>query len=142
MPSTAISSQGTLININTSTSTTMAYVAIGNVKEFSGFDGSAAELDKTNLSSSAKELMQGLPDWGNFTVSGDWDSADAGQAALRANYVARTAQTFQVLVAGSSGTSKVYTFSAFVKKFSLSGGVDKILQMSADLRITGGVTLA
>lgn len=142
MASTAISSQGTIININTSTTTTMAWVAVGNIKEFSGFDGSAAEIDKTNLTSTAKELFQGLPDWGNFSIQGDWDAGDAGQAALRAAYVARTAQSFQILVAGQSTSNKTYTFSGFVKKFALSGGVDKVMAMSADLRITGAVTLA
>jgi hypothetical protein len=34
----------------------------------------------------------------------------------------------------------VITFAAFVKKFSLAGGVDAVAKTSVDLRISGAVT--
>ncbi len=34
----------------------------------------------------------------------------------------------------------VITFNAYVKKFSLAGGVDAVIRSSVDLRISGAVT--
>ena len=44
------------------TATPVTYTNIANVKDFSGFDGSASELEVTNLDSVAKEFKLGLTD--------------------------------------------------------------------------------
>lgn len=120
------------------TATPATWTQVKNLKSFSGFDGSASELDKTNLDSTAKEIGMGLIDNGNFTVEIDVDRADAGQAALRSAQVAGAIKTFKLTLPNS----KTATFTGYVKKFSEQGGVDAIVKGSVDLRISGAVTFA
>lgn len=124
----------------TGTATPTTYTAIGNVKTFSGFDGAASEIDKTNLSSTAKEFALGLVDPGNFTIEVDQDLGDAGQLALRAAQVAGTTKGFKLIL--PAGVTPTASFSALVKKFSSQGGVDAVAKSSIELRITGPITWA
>jgi len=121
------------------TATPTQWTAIGNLKTFSGFDGQATELDRTNLDSAAKEIVTGLVDFGQFTIDMDYSFADAGQAALLAAQAAGTLKTF-VLTLPDSHTA---TFTAYVKKLPTTGGVDKIMARSGvTLRISNIITWA
>ena len=53
------------------TATSVSFTAIANVKSFSGFDGSASEIDVTNLDSTAKEFKLGLVDSGSLSMEID-----------------------------------------------------------------------
>lgn len=134
--STAISAQGTTFAIDTASSGSPTYTTIANVKTFSGFDGSSSEIDVTNLSSTAKEYRLGLEDNGQFTIDLDRDLSDAGQTALLAARDSQAAKGFKLLL--SNGTYA--TFTGYVKKFSMSGGVDQVVKGACDIRISGAVT--
>jgi hypothetical protein len=138
MASTAISAQGSTFAIDTASSGSATYTAISNVKSFSGFDGSASEIDVTNLSSQAKEYRIGLEDNGQFTLDLDRDFSDAGQTALLAARDSQAAKSFKLLL--SNGENAIFT--GFVKKFSVQGGVDAVVKGSVDIRISGPVTWA
>lgn len=138
MTSTAISAQGTVFSIDTATSGSASFTAIGNVKTFSGFDGSSSEIDVTTLSSTAKEYRLGLEDNGQFAIELDRDFSDAGQTALLAARDAQAGKQFKLLL--SNGESAVFT--GYVKKFSMAGGVDQVVKGSVDIRISGAVTWA
>jgi hypothetical protein len=118
------------------TATPTTFTAIANIKTFSGFDGSASEVDVTNLSSLAKEFRLGLTDPGQFTIELDYDNANAGHIALRAKQVSGALSSFQLTLPNTN----VITFSGFVKKFSLAGGVDAVAKTSVDIRISGAIT--
>jgi len=138
MPSTAISAQGTTVQVDNVTPGT-ADVAIDNVKSFSGFDGESSEIDTTNLVSTAKEYRLGLQDFGNFQMEYDVDYSSTGQDVLRAAQASGDTKTFLLTFPDASTA----TFQAIVKNAqSLSGGVDQVLTGSASLRITGAVTFA
>lgn len=111
------------------------WTAVGNVKDYSGFDGSASELDKTNFNSSAMEYAAGLQDFGQFTVNIDVDDTDVGQIALRTAKTAASTKAFKLQL--PNGKKRV--FKGFVKKFSEQGGVNQIVKASCDVRITGAV---
>lgn len=141
---TAASGSSFTVNIDSSGFATAAtagsanpktWTAINNVKDYSGFDGTTSEQDKTNLQSGAMEYAAGLQDFGQFTVSLDIDDTDAGQIALRAAKTASATKAFKLRLPNG----KVRTFKAFCKKFSEQGGVNQIVKGSADLRITGVV---
>lgn len=135
MTSTAISAQGTTLSIDTAVSGSASYTPVSNIKSFSGFDGSSSEIDVTNLSSTAKEYRLGLEDNGQFTLELDRDFSDAGQVALLAARDSQAAKLFKLLLPnGEYGT-----FTGFVKKFSMSGGVDQVVKGSVDIRISGAV---
>lgn len=106
-----------------------------NVKDYSGFDGAASELDKTNFDSGAMEYVAGLQDFGQFSVNIDVDNTDAGQTALRTAKTAASTKAFKVALPNG----KLRVFKGFVKKFSEQGGVNQIVKASVDVRITGVV---
>ena len=114
----------------------MTFTNIANVKDFSGFDGSATEIKVTNLDSVAKEFKLGLTDPGAFSINIDYDSANAGHVALRAKQVSGLLSNFKLTLPNAS----VITFTGFVKKFSLAGGVDAVAKTSVDIRISGAIT--
>lgn len=123
----------TITAAGSATSTTFTNIA--NVRTFSGFDGSASEIDVTNLDSVAKEFRLGLTDPGQFTFEIDYDSANAGHMALRARQISGVLSNFKLTLPNAT----VITFAAYVKKFSLGGGVDAVAKTSVDLRISGAV---
>lgn len=118
------------------TATPVAFTNIANLKDFSGFDGSASELEVTNLDSVAKEFKLGLTDPGAFSINIDYDSANAGHIALRARQVSGVLCNFKLTLPNAT----VITFTGFIKKFSLAGGVDAIAKTSVDIRISGAIT--
>ena len=132
MASTAITSQGTAITIDAT--------PIVNVVSFTGFDGESAEIDISNLQSSSKEYLVGLPDGGgSFTMEIHPDFTDAGQAAVRAAAASGAVAAFIVTFADDSTA----TFNALVKNASnMSAGVDAALSGSYSLKVTGDVTFA
>ena len=122
----------------TGTATPNTYTTVNNLKTFSGFDGQAGEIDVTNLSSVAKEFRLGLTDPGHFQIEMDQDMADAGQLAMRAAQASGVIKSFKLVL--PSGATPTATFTAFVKSFSTSGGVDQVAKASSQLRISGAVT--
>lgn len=121
------------------TATPVQWVGIGNLTSFKGFDGQASEIDKTNLSSVAKEFMLGLQDFGHFTFDVDRDFADPGQLACDAAKRAGTIKQFKLVLPNA----KTATFSGYVKNSPLDGGVDQILKTPGiSIRISGDVVFA
>ncbi|MCY0385656.1 phage tail tube protein [Robbsia sp. Bb-Pol-6] len=134
--STAVSSQGSNFSVNTGTLAAPVWTKIANVKSYSGFDGSATEIDVTDLDSTAKEKRLGLQDNGSFSIEINVNYADPGQAAMQAARAAGTSLEFKLGL--PTGTAK--TFNAFVKTFPLAGGTDTVLTATVALTITGAVT--
>ncbi|MDM8356671.1 phage tail tube protein [Pandoraea communis] len=121
------------------TATPVTWTPIGNLTSFKGFDGQANEIDKTNLTSTAKEFMLGLQDFGHFTFDVDKDFTDPGQLACDAAKRAGTLKQFKLTLPNS----KTATFSGYVKNSPLDGGVDQILKTTGvSIRITGDVVYA
>lgn len=120
------------------TATPVTYTAIANTMDFSGFDGSVADIDVTHLGSAAKEFRPGLIDNGGFQCNFNLDNADAGQLAVRAAQISSTIKLFKLILPNTN----VASFSGYVKKFSAAGGVDQMVKSSFDLKITGPVTWA
>lgn len=125
-----IDAQGSIFSINSQT--------VGQIASFSGMDGEAADIDVSNLASTAKEFRQGLQDFGNFSLELQRDINDVGQLELFDQKAAQTISTC-VLTLPDTVTNNVATFSAYVKSFSISGGVDEIVRGTANLKITGAV---
>lgn len=118
------------------TATPQSFTNIANLKTFTGFDGTPSEIDVTNLDSQAKEFRLGLVDPGNLSFEIDYDNTNAGHVALRSKQVSGLLTPFKLILPNSN----VITFNAYVKKFSLGGGVDQVAKTSVDLRISGPVT--
>lgn len=119
--------------------TPIQWVQINNLTMFKGFDGQASEIDKTNLSSTAKEFQLGLQDFGHFTMDMDRDFADPGQVACDAAKRAGAIKQFKLVLPNT----RTATFAGYVKNSPLDGGVDQILKTpGVSIRISGDVTFA
>lgn len=128
-----IDSSGFAAAGTTGTATPKTWAKVGNTKDYNGFDGTKSEIDVSNLDSLAKEYNPGLEDFGQMTVNFDVDPTDAGQIAMRANKAANTKTYFRIVL--PNGKSRAWL--GFVKKLTETGGVDKVVTASADVRISG-----
>lgn len=131
-----------ITDVASASKTLTAHAKIGEVKSFSGPGGQASDIDVTTLDSDAKEFRRGLADEGEITFETNLDPTNAGQQFCR---IARAEnvdpfgkRNFEVVFTDADTTT--LEFEAFVKGFSISGGVDDVLQASIALRITGAVT--
>lgn len=131
-----VDTTGKTITAGSGTVTPVSFTAVANIKDFSGFDGSASEIEVTNLDSVAKEFRLGLTDAGQFTINIDYDNNNAGHIALRAKQVSGVLTNFKFTLPNSNAI----TFTGFVKKFSLAGGVDAVTKTAVDIRVSGAVT--
>jgi hypothetical protein len=112
------------------------WTPISNIKSFTAFDGSAANIEVSNLQSAAKEYLVGLKDLGTFSLEVDLDTTDAGQMALLAAQSSQAKKQFR-LVLPNAATA---TFYGFAKKVGAAGGVDQSMKRSIEVLITGDVT--
>jgi hypothetical protein len=133
-----ITSQGTTVAIF-DVSTSPEYTDIPQVTSMSGPDGSASEIDVTNLSSTAKEFILGLKDEGSIQLSMIWDERLTNHALLRTKFGSGVSTSFRITDAGSP--QKIYTFPAFVSTLSMSTGVDEVQRADVNLRISSAIVI-
>lgn len=95
------------------------------------FDGTADDIDVTNLQSVEKEFLIGLPDAGNVTLELTLANVDVGQAALLAAKISQVAKGFAII----STTTKIAAFNAFVKSFSISAAGNEAYRASVALKL-------
>ena len=132
---TNIDSSGFATVGTTGAGTPQTFVKLANVHDYSGFDGSATELDRTNMDSTAMENFPGLQDFGQFAVNIDIDDNDVGAIATRKAKTNSSIVIWKLLLPNG----KIRTWQGWVKKFSETGGVNAIIKSSIDIRITGPV---
>lgn len=122
---TAYTSGGTL--------TEHTMIAVGEVRSVpEGFNGTAAEIDSTHMTSTAMEIEQGLQDFGTVTMEVNLVT-DTGQARLRALKEGQLKVPFSITL--SDG--RVTAFMAFVASFSFSAaGPNTIVSGSITLRVS------
>ena len=133
-----VDTTGKTIAVTAGTATPNTYTKIENWKTYTGLDGQPSDIDITNLDSVAKEFMPGLVDNGSFSGEVDRAPTGVGQLALDAARVAGTTKLFKVVIPGGFTAS----FSGYVKKFGIAGGVDQVVKSPFEVRITGAVTWA
>ncbi len=120
------------------TATPQTYTKVNGLLSFDGFDGSADELDTTDLDSTAKEFVSGIKDEGKFGFEIKTLKTDNGQIALRAARANGNIVGFKLTLPDAS----VASFSALVKTIPTSGGVNAVLKGKVDCKISGPVTWA
>jgi len=128
---------GSTLTASSATATPVTYTNVGNFKTLSGFDGEASEVDTTNLASTAKEFVLGLVDNGKLSIDVDWDGADAGQQAILSARNSGAIQNVRLVLPNSVKTA---SFTAYVKSFPVSLGVDQAVKSTIGFRISGAVT--
>lgn len=118
------------------TTVTFNAVQVNGVVSISGIgSGSATEIPATTLASTAKEFVQGLRDFGAFTMELIRNQDDLGQLEMFNAMAAQTTRT--VVITLPSSTANVITVSAFVQSITTDINADGIVTGTATLRITG-----
>ena len=136
-----IDTTGLTITAGTATATPTTWTTVNNLVSYNGMEGAAPDIDKSNLSSTAKEFIVGLLEEGSFGGELQVDNNDPGQAAMRSKRGSGAVANFKLVLPGAT-SNLTYTFAGYVKKFPLAGGVDSLVKSSFEVRITGAVTLA
>lgn len=137
MPS-GIESQGVKLAVSTGSPT--SFSNIGNITDFSGPGGQAAVIDISNMDSTFREKLMGLPDEGQLTFNVNLDPDNSTHQALRANRAARTRTEFRITL--TDATPTVGLFFAYVLGFVHSGGVDRAVKAAITLEIDGPIAWA
>lgn len=131
-----VESQGSKLQISNGASPEV-FNNVGGLKSIGGPNGSATEIDTTDLDAEARTIQMGLPDEGQVSLGGNYLPDNDYQEDLRAARAARSLVRFRIKLSDSPATT--FTFSAYVTEFSTDIAVDNVVQFSATLRITGAV---
>lgn len=118
------------------TATPEVFTKINGFQSYDGFDGSAGDLDVTDLDSVATEYISGLVDNGKFGFEIKRIKADPGQIALRAALTSGTLKGFRLTLPDTT----VVTWNALVKTMPVGGGVNAVMKGKVDLKISGAVS--
>lgn len=131
----AIKGAGTTLAVDFAGSGSTTVVNVTSVS-FSGW--SRSEIDVTNLSSTSKDYLVGIPEGGEISCELFWDSEESSNVA------------FGTLLNSGAKRAIVITFSddstvsadCYLTGFDIdSGSVDDAVTASATFKITGPVTL-
>lgn len=135
--SNAVSAQNTVWKISSTVAgiSPTTFYNISEVKTFTN-DGTRPEIDVSNLDSTAREYRLGLKDFGTFTLEMNGVLDDQGQLKLDEALGSPDAWAFEVHY--PDGT--IDHFNGLVKSFPRpKGGVDQVLDRTAQIRCTGVV---
>jgi len=135
MTSTAISAKGTKISKNTGTALAPVWSPIKNVTQFSGFSGSAADIDVTDFDSDAKESRPGLQDWDSISIDININMKETSHTTLLADKQSGAIGQYQALL--SDGTA--IAFDAYVKSFPIGGAVDAVYKGTVVIKLSGDI---
>lgn len=127
--------QGTVLSRETSLGSA-SFTTIANVKSWNGPSTENPEIDVTTLQSTAKEYVGGLVDFGDLTLQLNFDPNNATHQQVLADMEASPPTVTGWRITFVNPTIN-YTWSAFVKAFSISGEVDGVITGALTLRLSG-----
>lgn len=120
-----------------------SYTEIKGAEAIPEYGAEKATYDTTSIADAAKTFGDDLPDYGELTLTGIWDSMDAGQAHLAASATtAGVVDDFQVDWAkkGSATTAAKDVFNGIVLSFKKSGAKGGPQKFTSRIKLTGAVT--
>lgn len=127
--------QGTTISRETSLGSG-TFQQFAHVRSFNGPSTENPEIDVSTLESTGKEYEGGLVDYGDLTLELNFDHDDSlhqqAIADMEANPPTKTGWRITFV-----NPTVSYTWTAFVKSFSISGEVDGVYQATMTLRLSG-----
>lgn len=139
MSTSALESQGMTIAISDDASPEV-FTTIPEVSDISGPDGSASEINVTDLASTAQEFKVGLKDEGSVSITMNYIPQNAVHTTLRTARNNRTLKNFRISFTDSPQTT--WTFNAYVITFPIANGLDGVTTSTVGLRVSGSITEA
>jgi hypothetical protein len=122
------------------------FVIVGGVTSIRDMrSGTAAEIDVTDLLSTAKEFVLGLADNGTMGIDLLYDPLDPGQIILERLRDTSARSFFRVQIprgslAIGSPNQVSFTFQGFVQTFPFTAAVDAAITGTVSVRVTGNFT--
>lgn len=129
---TAYATQGSVIRRGGDESPTV-YTAIPQAVNINGPTASANEIDVTNLSSSAKEYVTGLVDYGQVTFDVILDRNNSIHSGLKNDLDNNTIRSYQI----ETPDGVVESFEARVSGLDQNIQTDDAVKATVTLRLTG-----
>src|SRR5690349_6006873 len=131
MATKAFSAQGTVVKRGNG-ATVEVFTNIPEIKNISGPTGSSDLLEATNLDSTGKEYVAGLPDSGEIRLTLNWDPTHAQHQGLYSDWSNRTKRNFRVIFS-DTGAAQL-DFAALVTNYELSGAVNAVVEATVTLK--------
>jgi hypothetical protein len=119
------------------------FVEIKGAEGIPEFGAEKGTYETTTISDTAKSFGADLADYGEVTLTGIWDSTDAGQAyLLAAAAVASQTDTFKATFTKKSGATNAATgsFSGLVLSFKVAAAKGAPQKFTSKVKLTGAVT--
>ena len=133
-----VPSKGTVLKKG-GVSSAAAYVAVAQVRGIGDIGGESDEIDVTDLDSTAKEFLMGLPDNGIFEVTLAFDPATAAHTDFFALQKSQALNYWQIVLANAA--SYTWQVAAYVKSFKITGMTPGgVIEAKCGLRISGSIT--
>ncbi len=115
------------------------FTDIGAVRTISGPSGSKPEIDVTDLASSGKEFLAGIPDYGQVNFTGFHDETEATQTTVWGDFNDATSshiRNYQITF--NDGT--IYNFQGFIQELSHNVESESGIEWNGAVRVSGGLT--
>lgn len=135
----AVDSQGTTFQVEAGTGSPTTWLTVDGVTNIRDIrSGTGAEIDITDLSSTAKEFNIGLKDEGSMSLDIISNPTDPGQIRLAALRSSRELGDFRIVVPFGS-PAWTLTFGGRVTTFPVTFAVDDVARGSVTVRISGEI---
>lgn len=134
---------GTVLSINTGTTTTPTWTPVGELNKLNLSGRQAGTADTTNFASAAREFKATLISSGTWEIGGNRVGGDVGQVAMETAFTTLAMKSFkiQLPISGTqTATGDSFTFSALVEELDYSVEVDKIVSLTGRLKVSGILT--
>lgn len=127
---------GSTLNRGTGTGSPETFETVSGIQDIKIPSPTSSEIDTTDLASTAKEFLLGLPDYGEVAFSGKFLPSLSIQQQLIADQLARDLHNWKISL--SDGTT--CEFAATVKGLDFTGATDDIYKWTITLRCSGEPT--
>lgn len=134
--------QGSKIEVSGAASPSV-FTKIVNVTDISESGATLDQIDVTNLDSSAKEYVPGLPDYGTVTVQINYDSDEATHQTIDQLAQGGTSaiRDWRITESGGGSPGTRTQFKGFVQAFQKSRAVNSVVKGTVTVKKTGPDTI-
>lgn len=118
------------------------FTAVAYVESINGLAINTDQLEDSDLLSTAKEFLSGLPDGGEVVLDGFYDQGNATHKYLRNSALAASATPESFKIKWNGSATDQDAFSANVQRFSTTGRKNDLKRFSCTLKVTGMPTIS
>lgn len=134
--------QGAKIEVS-GTASPSVFTKVVNVTSVDESGVTIDQIDVTNLDSTAKEYVPGMPDYGTVTFQINYDPDEATHQTLDglAQAQANATRDWRITESGGGSPGTRTQFKGFVQSFQKSRAVNNVVKATATIKKTGPDTI-